>query len=411
MNAEIIAVGSEMLTPDRLDTNSLFLTGQLNLLGIEVTAKHVIGDDRERLAAAIRRAVSAAQIVIVSGGLGPTEDDVTRDAVASAIERRQIFNAEISGGIEERFRRMNRAMPEINKRQAMVIEGAHILSNDRGTAPGQWIEEGGAVIVILPGPPHELKSMFTRHCVPRLARLAPPLAIRTLVLRVAGMSESDLDQTIAPIYKNYDNPVTTVLAHNGDIQVHLRARCATEGEAMKLLAEVGGQIDAALGDRIYSRNGDPLEAVIGRKLTDLHASLAVAESATGGGLAERITSVPGSSAYFLGGFVTYSRRMKTELLGVPEELLKEFGAVSRETAEAMANGVRRRTGATWAISITGNAGPSTDGEEAPVGTMFIGLAGPRETTVGHRVWPASDRPRVRAFAAQMALDMLNRKLG
>ncbi|HVW84250.1 MAG TPA: competence/damage-inducible protein A [Bryobacteraceae bacterium] len=411
MNAEIIAVGSEMLTPDRLDTNSLFLTDQLNLLGIEVTAKHVIGDDRERLAAAIRRAVSAAQIVIVSGGLGPTEDDVTRDAVASAIERRQIFNAEISGGIEERFRRMNRAMPEINKRQAMVIEGAHILSNDRGTAPGQWIEEGGAVIVILPGPPHELKSMFTRHCVPRLARLAPPLAIRTLVLRVAGMSESDLDQTIAPIYKNYDNPVTTVLAHNGDIQVHLRARCATEGEAMKLLAEVGGQIDAALGDRIYSRNGDPLEAVIGRKLTDLHASLAVAESATGGGLAERITSVPGSSAYFLGGFVTYSRRMKTELLGVPEELLKEFGAVSRETAEAMANGVRRRTGATWAISITGNAGPSTDGEEAPVGTMFIGLAGPRETTVGHRVWPASDRPRVRAFAAQMALDMLNRKLG
>jgi nicotinamide-nucleotide amidase len=180
---------------------------------------------------------------------------------------------------------------------------------------------------------------------------------------------------------------------------------------MALLAEVGGQIDLALGDRIYSRNADPLEAVVGRKLTEQRASLAVAESATGGGLAERISSVPGSSAYFLGGFVTYTKQMKTNLLGVPEDLLKEFGAVSHETAEAMAIGARRRTAATWAISVTGNAGPTTDGDEATVGTVYIGIAGPRDTTVYHRVWPASDRPRVRAFAAQMALDMLNRKLG
>jgi len=409
-NAEIIAVGSEMLTPDRLDTNSLFLTAELNNLGVEVIAKHVVGDDRERLASAVRRAVSASQFVVVSGGLGPTEDDVTRDAVALALDRRQIFNAEINSGIEERFRKMHRAMPEINRRQAMVIEGAHILTNDRGTAPGQWIDEGGSVIMILPGPPHELKSMFTRQCLPRLVRIVPPLVIRTLVLRVAGMSESDLDQTISPIYKHYENPVTTVLAHNGDIQVHLRARCSTEGQAMALLAEVGGQIDTALGDRIYSRNGDPLEAVVGKKLTDLRATLAVAESATGGGLAERISSVPGSPGYFLGGFITYTKRMKTDLLGVPEDLLKQFGAVSRESAEAMAVGARHRTGATWAVSITGNAGPTTDGDEAPVGTIYIGLAGPRDTTVAHRVWPASDRARVRAFAGQMALDMLNRKV-
>jgi nicotinamide-nucleotide amidase len=409
-NAEIIAVGSEMLTADRLDTNSLFLTDQLNNLGIEVTAKHVIGDDRERLAAAVRRAASAARFILISGGLGPTEDDITRDAVALALDRRQIFNQEISDAIEERFRKMNRAMPGINRRQAMVIEGAHILANDRGTAPGQWIEEGGSIVMILPGPPHELRSMFTRQCVPRLGRIVPPLAIRTLVLRVSGMSESDLDETISPIYKHYENPVTTVLAHNGDIQVHLRARCSTEPEAMALLAEVGGQIDTALGDRIYSRNGDPLEAVVGRKLTDRKLTLAVAESATGGGLAERISSVPGSSAYFLGGFVTYTARMKTELLGVPEDLLKQFGAVSRESAEAMAIGARHRTGASWAISITGNAGPTTDGDQAAVGTVFIGLAGPRDTTVAQRIWPASDRARVRAFAAQMALDMLNRKL-
>jgi nicotinamide-nucleotide amidase len=410
MNAEIIAVGSEMLTPARVDTNSLFLTGELNDIGIEVTAKHVIGDDRERLAGTVRRALSAVPVVILSGGLGPTEDDVTRDAVAMALDRRQIFNTEISAAIEQRFRQMNRAMPEINRRQAMVIEGAAILPNDRGSAPGQWIEEGGAVVMLLPGPPHELKSMFSRQCLPRLQRIAPPLFIRTLHLRISGMTESELDQTIAPIYKRYENPATTVLAHHGDIQVHLRARCPSEGEAMALLAEVGGQIEAALGERIISRNGDPLEVVVGKKLASLHATLAVAESATGGGLAERITSVPGSSAYFLGGFVTYTKRMKTDLLGVPEELLDRFGAVSRETAEAMANGARRRTGATYALAVTGNAGPTADGKEAPVGTLYTALSGPLETVVLHRQWPGGDRARVRALGAQMALDLLHRKL-
>ncbi len=411
MNAEIIAVGSEMLTPDRVDTNSLFLTDQLNQMGVEVVAKHVIGDDRERLTTAIRRALEASGFVLISGGLGPTEDDVTRDAVAAALEREQFFHAGISAGIEDRFLRMKRVMPEINKRQAMVIEGAEILSNDRGTAPGQWIAaNGNRVVVILPGPPHELKSMFTRECEPRLRKLVPPLAIRIQVFRISGMSESDLDQTISPIYKKYGNPATTVLAHNGDLQVHLRARCSTEAEANALLKEVGDQIDAALGEKIYSRNADPLEVITGRKLVAAGATLAVAESATGGGLAERITTVPGSSAWFAGGFVTYQRRLKTALLGVPEELLASHGAVSSETAAAMATGARERTGATWAVSITGNAGPSTDGDEAPVGSVYIGIAGPDGVETFHRIWPSSDRPRVRAFAAQMALDMLNRKL-
>jgi nicotinamide-nucleotide amidase len=410
MNAEIIAVGSEMLTHKRVDTNSLFITEQLNNLGVEVTAKHVIGDDLERLAGTIRRALGSAQFVVISGGLGPTEDDLTRDAVAMALDRRQVFNPAINDAIEQRFRTMNRAMPEINRRQAMVIEGAYVLSNDRGTAPGQWIEEGGGILMILPGPPHELKSMFTRQCLPRLQRILPPLAIRTLELRISGMSESELDQSIAPIYKRYQNPVTTILAHNGDMQVHLRARCATDAEAIVLLAEVGGKIDAVLGDRIYSRNGDPLEAVVGKQLAGLHATLAVAESATGGGLAERISSVPGCSAWFVGGFVTYTRRMKIDLLGVPAEILDQFGTVSAEAAEAMARGARLRTGATWAISITGNAGPTADGEQAPVGMVHVGLSGPGETISFHRHWPTSDRPRVRAFAAQMALDFLHRKL-
>ncbi len=410
MNAEIIAVGSEMLTHKRVDTNSLFITEQLNDLGIEVTAKHVIGDDLERLAGTIRRALGAVPVVVISGGLGPTEDDLTRDAVALALDRRLVFNAAISDGIEQRFRQMKRTMPDINRRQAMLIEGAHMLSNDRGTAPGQWIEDGGAVLMMLPGPPHELKSMFTRHCLPRLQRIVPQLSIRTLELRISGMSESELDQAISPIYKHYSNPVTTILAHNGDMQVHLRARCATEGETMRLLAEVGGKIDAVLGDRIYSRNGDPLEAVVGKQLLSHRATLAVAESATGGGLAERITSIPGSSSWFVGGFIAYTKRMKVELLGVPADILDRLGAVSAETAEAMAMGARRRTGATWAVSITGNAGPTADGDEAPIGMIYVGISGPHETVSFHRQWPTSDRARVRAFAAQMALDLLHRKL-
>ena len=411
MNAEIIAIGSEMLTPERVDTNSLFLTGELNNLGIEVVAKYVIGDDRERLTTAIRRCAESSQVVIISGGLGPTEDDVTRDAVAAALGRQQYFDAAISDHIEERFRRMKRVMPEINKRQAMVVEGAEVLPNDRGTAPGQWIAAGGGVVVILPGPPYELKSMFTRECLPRLQAMVPPMVIRTQVYRITGMSESDLDQTIAPIYKPYENPATTVLAHNSDLQVHLRARCGTEAEAAALLREVGGRIEAALGDRIYAKDASTLESVVGAKLRTRGETLAVAESATGGGLAERITTVPGSSAYFLGGYVTYAARLKQELLGVPAEVLERFGAVSAETAAAMAAGAREKTGATWAVSITGNAGPTSDGPHAPVGAIYIGIAGPGGTATHHRVWPSSDRPRVRAFAAQMALDMLNRALG
>jgi nicotinamide-nucleotide amidase len=409
MNAEIIAIGSEMLTPDRLDTNSLFLTGELNNLGIEVVAKHIIGDDRPRLASTIHRAVGSAQIVILSGGLGPTEDDVTRDAVAEALGRKLVFVPEVAEQLEQRFLRMNRKMAEINKRQAFLIEGADMLDNDRGTAPGQWIEESGAWIMLLPGPPHELKAMFTRQCLPRLQRRVPRQFIQTLILRVAGMSESDLDAAISPVYKKYENPATTVLAHAGDIQVHLRARCSTGAEATALLAEVGGQIDLLLGDRIYSRNGDPLEVTVGEFLKRDRATVAVAESATGGGLCERFTSVPGSSAYFLGGFVTYTKKMKVDLLGVAAETLDKFGPVSRETAQAMAVQVRRKTGATYGISITGNAGPTTDGDDAPVGMVYVGLADPKETIVLDRQF-IGDRPRIRSFAGQMALDILRRRL-
>ena len=409
MNAEIIAVGSELLTPQRLDTNSLFLTDQLNGLGVEVVTKYVVGDERDLLADTVRRAMSRSPIVILSGGLGPTEDDVTRDAVALALDRKMVFHPEIADQLEQRFRQAGRKMAEVNRRQALIIEGAEILPNDRGTAPGQWIDDSHVSMMLLPGPPHELKAMFTRQCLPRLERLVPQQAIRTLVLRVTGMAESDLDQTISPVYKKYNNPVTTILAGEGDIQVHLRARCSNAADAIALLAEVAGPIDLLLGDRIYSRNGEPLEAVVGELLTKHHATLSVAESATGGLLAQRITSVPGSSNYFLGGFITYSKKMKSELLGVSDEILEQYGAVSKETAEAMAIGARRRTGSTFALSVTGEAGPDPS-ENVPVGTVYVGLADASSAQVVHRQF-LGDRPRVRVFATQMALDMLRKKCG
>jgi nicotinamide-nucleotide amidase len=408
MTAEIIAVGSELLTPQRVDTNSLFLTDQLNGLGVEVVTKSVIGDDLNRLADAVRRAVSRSEIVVLCGGLGPTEDDLTRDAVAAALDRRLVYHPEITEVLEQRFAQLKRKMVEVNKRQAFVVEGAEILANDRGTAPGQWIEDSGSHVMLLPGPPHEMKAMFTRQCLPRLARIVPRQVIRTLVLRVTGMPESDLDQLIAPVYKKYENPATTILAAAGDLQIHLRARCSTEGEAAALLVEVGGPIELLLGDRIYSRNGQSLEEVVGDLLRERHNTLSIAESCTGGLLGERITSVPGSSTYFLGGFITYTNRMKVEWLGVPEDIIAEFGAVSKETAEAMALGARRRTGSTYALSITGVAGPDGGSEKKPVGTVFVGLADAAGCQVLHRQF-FGDRTRIRQFTTQMALDMLRRK--
>jgi nicotinamide-nucleotide amidase len=409
MNAEIVAVGSEMLTPDRVDTNSLHLTQELNNLGVEVVSKYVVGDHLERLAGVVRLALSRSEIVIVLGGLGPTEDDLTRDAVAAALGRKLLYHPEIAEALEQRFARMNRKMAEVNKRQAFVIEGAEILPNDRGTAPGQWIEESGAMIVLLPGPPHEMKAMFERQCLPRLCRLVPPQVIRTRELRVAGMGESDLDQLIAPVYKKYQNPATTILAGAGDIQVHFRARCATEAEAEALLREVSGPIEVLLGDRIYSRDSESIEEVVGKLLLATNATLSVAESCTGGLLGERLTSVPGSSEYFLGGFITYSNALKTKLLGVPGEMLAAHGAVSKPVAEAMAEGARRRSGSTFALSITGVAGPGGATEAKPLGTTFIGFAGPDETDVLHRQL-LGDRARIRQFASQIALDLLRRKL-
>ena len=409
MNAEIIAVGSEMLTPQRVDTNSLWLTGKLNDLGVEVTQKTVIGDDRGRLAAAVSTALDRVPLLLVTGGLGPTEDDVTREAVAQALRRRLLFSQEICDWIEARFQRLGRQMAPINRRQAFLIEGAERLPNPHGTAPGQWLDLPGGMVLLLPGPPRELKPMFEEHCLPLLRERLPQSFIRTRFFRVAGMGESDLDALIAPIYKPYPNPVTTILAAEGDVQVHLRAQCGSADDAEALVAEVGAKILAALGTRVYSTNGDPLEAALGRMLCERRATLAVAESCTAGLLGGRITEVPGSSEWFLGGFQVYGKAMKTRLLGLDEALVETQGVVSEAVARAMAESARDRTGATYALSITGEAGPDSSSPGVEPGTVWIGLAGPHDAEAKMFRFP-NGRQRVRKFAVQTALNLLRHKL-
>ena len=404
-DAEIIAVGSELLTPQKVDTNSLYLTDQLNALGVEVVRKAIVGDDRLRLTETILGAMERTQVVVLTGGLGPTEDDLTRESVATALGRELVFNQGICDEIAERFRRFGRVMADINKRQAYVVTGAEVLNNVRGTAPGQWISNNGLTIILLPGPPSELKAMFERECLPRFEKLLPPQAIRTRFYRSVGMTESDLDQLIAPVYTRYTNPATTILAASGEIHVHLRARCADAVQAEKLLEEVASQIEPLLGDRVYSTNGDSLEAVAGRLLRERKASLSVAESATGGLLGGRITSVPGSSEYFVGGFLTYTDEMKTALLGIPASLIREHTAVSEPVAKAMAQAAQRLTRSDYALSITGYAGP----EGAQPGLVFIGLATPT-TAEARRVQLPGDRERIRMFSTNTALDLLRRTL-
>lgn len=410
MDAAILAVGSEMLTPQRVDTNSLYLTDHLNGRGVEVRFKMVVGDQREDLVVAMRHALERVELLFVSGGLGPTEDDLTRDAVAELCGRPLVFSEEILGWIAERFQRMNRKMAEVNKKQAYVVEGAHVMPNARGTAPGQWVEHEGRHIVLLPGPPHELKAMFEEQCLPRLDAVLPRTVIRTRFFRVAGMGESDLDQLIAPVYKHHTNPATTILAAAGDIQVHLRARCQTEEEAERLLREVGDPIAELLGDRIYSCNGDSLEATVGAMLRARGMTIALAESCTGGMLGEKITSVAGSSDYFAGGVLAYTYEAKTALLGISPDVLKEYGAVSEIVAKTMAESVRRLMGASIGVSITGVAGPGQGGEKEPVGSLYIGVAMGGVTKVRH-VQFAGDRQRIRMLGCQIALDAVRRLIG
>ena len=413
MHAEIIAVGSELLTPFRMDTNSLYVTEQLNLLGVDVVFKSIVGDDRQRLVAAAQHALFRSEIVIFSGGLGPTEDDLTRESVAEALGVGLKRDQEILTRLEERFAARGWKMAANNAKQADILEGAIALPNPNGTAPGQWLSgqfDGREhIIVLLPGPPFELKAMFEAEVRERLRAKVPPAFLVTRTLKVAMLGESAVDARVAPIYKRYTDVDTTILAGAGEIELHFKTRAATQEAAQRRVDEVAGAVEDELDDAVYSRDGESLEQIVGYWLQMRSATLAVAESCTGGLLAERITSISGSSRYFLGGAVVYSNNLKTEFAGVPAEMIERHGAVSREVAAALAEGIRYRCEATLGVGITGVAGPNGGTPEKPVGMVFHAVASSTGTEVIQRNFPG-DRKRIRRFASTMALDMVRKKL-
>lgn len=407
MDAEIIAVGSELLTPYRLDTDSLFLTAELNRIGFPVRRKHVVGDCDEDLRAVFRSAMERVEVVVSCGGLGPTADDRTREIVADLLGRKLKMNEAILRAIQERFRSFGRTMPEVNARQAMVPEGAEALENSRGTAPGLWIHQDGRIVILLPGPPAELQAMFAREVKPRLARLGGKRRLYARDLRIAGLPESEVDQRIAPVCARFSETETTILHSPGEIQVHPRMWSEDETATNKLLDEMVEQLRLALGDNLFSTAGETLESVVARILQEHRATIAVAESCTGGLLAARLTNVPGSSSYFRGGVVSYSNDLKSAWACVPKELIEAKGAVSAEVAVAMAQGVRAQANATLGVGITGIAGPGGGSPEKPVGLVHIGVADEQNAKERAFRFPG-ERDRVRHQATQAALDMVRR---
>ncbi len=403
LSAEIIAIGSELLTPEKTDTNSLWLTEKLNDIGVEVKLKTIVGDDELRLAEAIADAMRRSEIVITTGGLGPTEDDITRRVSAKAIGRELVFHDEIVDHLRERFRLWGREMPEINKRQAYIIDGARILPNPNGSAVGMLIEPDGKMLAILPGPPRENQPRFLDLVLPKIRDLAGDVFVKRRILRVSCIGESALDEMIAPIYTSYPSVQTSVLFNKTEVEVHLIAQADSLAKAEATVDELAAKIADVLGYAVFAMNGETMEEVVGRLLTDKAKTLAVAESCTGGII------VPGTSAYLVEGAVTYSNEAKIRSLNVSPRLLDEHGAVSAECAEAMANGMRERSGTDYAISVTGIAGPDGGSEDKPVGTVFIGFASESRVRSIKLMLPG-DRYLIRWRSSQAALDYLRRQI-
>jgi nicotinamide-nucleotide amidase len=425
MIAEIIAVGSEMLTPHRQDTNSLYLTAGLNDLGVSVAFKTIVGDNRRHLVSAIRIALGRADIVLLSGGLGPTEDDLTRECLAEVLNVKLHRDPNVVATLRERFAARRIPLPPNNLKQGDVLEGAHLLPNAYGSAPGQYIDtvwpprDGSApgdtfrkIVILLPGPPKELKPLFDTECRPRLSAALPAFHLARRMLRMALIPESTVDARCAPLYSQFEDVETTILAGHAEIQLHFVCSKPSPAAANARVDAVADIIAREMGDDIFSAEGESLEEVVLLMLGLRSQTLAVAESCTGGWLGERLTAVPNSSRVFLGGAITYSDASKTAFAGVDPSLIAEYGAVSDQVARAMAEGIRQRAGASLGLSITGIAGPSVPGgadSGKPVGLVYVGLADGEDTQV-RQLQITGDRERIRLWSTQHALEMLRRSL-
>ncbi|MBI3650141.1 MAG: competence/damage-inducible protein A [Acidobacteria bacterium] len=408
MKAEIIAIGSELLTPYRVDTNSLWLTERLNSIGIHVHLKTVVGDDEARLEETLSHALRHSDIIVSTGGLGPTEDDITRKVFARVTNRQLKLDYEILENLRQRMESRGFKMTPNNERQALVPRGATVLPNPNGTAPGLKLDEDGKLVILLPGPPRENQPMFDICVMPELEKLSRGIRIATRLLKVTGIGESQMDDMIAPIYQQYTDITTTVLFTNSEIEIHLAAQAETLTQAQARVNELAEKLEEKLDLYCYSSRGEMLEEVIGRKLKLKGYRLATAESCTGGLVAERLTRIAGASDYFIGSVVSYSNEAKMGLLNVTKEMLDRSGAVSGEVAEAMARGIKEQTGATIGVSVTGIAGPGGGSDAVPVGTVYIGLADDVGASNKRLILPG-DRELIRARAASAALELVRRR--
>lgn len=410
-NIEFLAVGSELLTPYFQETNSLFISEKLQELGWQLSYKTVVSDRLEELKQALKIARKRSWLILVCGGLGPTDDDRTRRATAEVLGRKLVFNRAILDGIRKRFESRGLSLPASNRRQAYVIEGAEVLDNPNGTAPGLWLEEKNRVLVLLPGPPSEFKPMVENLVLPRLEKFGRVRVLRS-VIRITGAGESAVEDLIKPVYKVLPPGLQLItLASPADIQIRLEMAIRSRQPEIdeKSFNRIKAKIVRLLGHLVYSTEGQPLERVVGDRLRAGGWTLACAESCSGGLLANRITNIPGSSDYFLEGIVTYSNRSKTRELGIPEELIKDKGAVSEQVARLMAERMRARSGADFALSTTGIAGPGGGSPDKPVGLVYVGLAWAGGSAVTRNLFRGS-REQVKFQATQKALDMLRLKM-
>ena len=416
VSAAIIAVGSELLTPAKIDTNSLFITEQLNILGIDVKAKAVVGDERAQLEHVFRSFLARADLVVFCGGLGPTDDDLTREAVASVLDRPLAEDEAITAHLRARFasRNLPMPMPESNRRQAMVPLGGRVIPNPKGSAPGLWIDHDDRLVLLLPGPPRELRPMLSELREGPLKARSAGVSLLRRVVRVAGRIESHVDEAMHPLYQEWERatpPIAaTILAVLGSIELHISTRAASREAAAIALESAVAQTVTILGADVYSTDGRLLEAVVGDLLVERGLRIGVAESCTGGLIASRLTDISGSSRYVDQAVVVYSNEAKTELLGVPPDLLREHGAVSEPAALAMAQGIKARARAGIGVGVTGIAGPTGGTQEKPVGTVVVSAVTDAESRVRtFRFF--GEREQVKFQASQAALDMVRRMLG
>jgi nicotinamide-nucleotide amidase len=412
--AEIIAVGSELLGSTRVDTNSLFLAESLATLGIELRAKSVVGDNRREVSDHFRRSLERVDLVIFTGGLGPTDDDVTREAVADVLGVRLIEEPTIVERLKERFNRRGLQMPEVNRKQADVLDGGVVLENPNGTAPGQMFVRGHQLVFLFPGPPRELKPMMAKVMETVLATRVGRERLFRRTIFVTGRGESHVEEIVQPIYSTWVTatpPIeTTILAAPGQIELHLTLRSADPDSANRVLDAARDRLVEALGPDVFSIDGRPMEEILGALLLDRKVTIAAAESCTGGLMMSRLTDVPGSSAYVAGGVVVYSNELKTALAGVDPSLIAAHGAVSEPVASALAQGIKERAGASIGVGITGIAGPTGGTPQKPVGTVCIAVAPPAGPVQVHTFLLFGNRTMIKFWSSQYAMNMVRKAL-